>query len=153
MSKPRTSLSDAHRRDLEMILVGFALASAPEVRAQIADELRPTDPASGGIMSQDAFAIVDSIAAKRSGPVFDWLLERGVTMDRGVSVRHAIAERLAQDAHLAVVRSLCQRLTFSQAMTAEEITRIASLILRASPAGRYNSPPPAPQVVDAGAEE
>lgn len=143
MSKPsKTSLSEQHRRDLELMLIGFAFASTQEVRSQIAEEVRPTDPATGGIMSQELAGIVEAIASKRSGAVFDWLADRGVTMDRGVSIRHAIVERLAQDAHLSMVRSLCKRLTFSQNMNADEITRIASLILAASPTQNgYNHSP------------
>lgn len=127
----RTGLCDAHRRDLEMILIGIAFAGSQQTREEIAVELGSSDVGTGGTLSKESDILISAISKKDFVVIYNWLAERGVVLERKLSVREAITERLSKVAELGRMRSLCKRLVGFELLDAETIVKLAAEIVKA----------------------
>lgn len=110
------------RRDLELILVGVALAKSERDRVL---------SLGAAAFTGECSELMDAIARNNPHPVMGWLKERGVVPEKGRDVIDMLIHRIADMNERERLKALFQRLSMCHANeTVEQMKARAAALLR-----------------------
>lgn len=99
-------LKPEHRRDLELVLLGYALADESRCR-QILESLP------GDELSEKTRQLIEAVCAKKTTTVVSWFSDRGVVPGSGKNLMVAMIDRFLEHTRREKVKEIVRTLQYS----------------------------------------